>query len=157
MLAPASPHWASSSLRAKDETRHHLHTHSVSATSRASPSHRYSRSRRSCAAEARAFGTSTHGSCRMPGCRRWGLFPRKSELLSTCDTPGTRAARACRPGKKVTARQKGSLWRLVRQRLPRALLLRAELFSRSSVSPRAGKVGTHAGLGNFSTAEAPSP
>lgn len=58
-----------------------------------------------CAALVSACGSRTCGRRRMPGCLRWGFFPRKSELLSTWDTPGTRAANACRPREKQKGRR----------------------------------------------------
>lgn len=66
----------------------------------ASPSRSFSPKSNNCAASVSAFGSCMCGRCRMPGCLRWGFFPRKSDPLSTWDTPGTRAAYACRQRKK---------------------------------------------------------
>lgn len=152
MLAPASPHWAPHYLRCKEEKRHQVYEGPGSAPFRAPLAHRHSPSSSNCAASASAEGSRTHGSFRMPGCRRWGLFPRKPDLLSTWDTPGTRAARACGPGKKSSSRGSGK----GRGRSLREGPLGAGLFPRPRASRRAGTAATHPGPGSYSHAAAPS-
>lgn len=111
----------------------------------ASPSRSFSPKSINCAASASACGSWTCGRCRMPGCFRWGFFPRKSDPLSTWDTPGTRAAYACRQRKK----QNGCRC-LLPEASPRSLLLR-EMSLETQFSASRGRC-TYSGLGSSKAA-----
>lgn len=143
MLAPASPHWASSSLWAKDETHHLMQTqclllgfplptgtHRAAGTAQRQPV----LAAPLCMAAARCRGAGDGASFpENRNCYRPGICPERRQRAS--------AGRE----RKADCRAEGRLWPSLRKRL----------FLRSRVSPRAGKADTHARLGSVSTAAAP--